>query len=411
MRAAASARGLSLFALILLLLCAPVPGAFADASGGGSGDVAFGGGPLPGEWVAYRDLTWSSPTWIGFTYYGDSAWGAFLKTPSSGSDVRVLFRADSSGGKLILTGQNIVSEITRADVEAVNYLMGLLPEIWGWSVHARSARDLPGTAAGSSPAPGAGSGTVNVDRACAASKAGSRSPLLPAAYPEAKDLPDFGGDVTLLWADEIPVFGLYSIAKADSSPILEMVRTGRSAAAGDDSFFGFSPIPDSAVTAASSSPTPARGNPSKTAGEREIRTVDGISLSLDGNWTMYADNTFFMGNDAVLIVVTADTRSIGLPDGQSADALPLYLYGLFTRSGANAWEVPGSRALTGSSGRFRVENVVYDRETGLLSRNIKICLPVKTGSGTVSAVRIASLSVNDALYRAFPSYFDALIGE
>ena len=108
-------------------------------------------------------------------------------------------------------------------MEAVNYLMGLLPEFWKWSVEAAAA-ERPGQ-----PGPAV----------TGADDSGLRSALLPPAYAVRRNLPDFGGEVTLTWAAEVPVFALAGIAGAGDTPVLSLERTGRAASSSDTAFFDF----------------------------------------------------------------------------------------------------------------------------------------------------------------------------
>ena len=43
-------------------------------------------GTFSGDYVIYRDYSWKAPTWIGFLYYNDETYGAFIRTddPVSG---------------------------------------------------------------------------------------------------------------------------------------------------------------------------------------------------------------------------------------------------------------------------------------------------------------------------------------
>ncbi len=389
--------GLALIFCVILSALSARPAFAGDAPAAGTPARLFGGAPVSGDWVVYRDRSWPEPTWIGFIQYDGSTWGSFLKTPASGSDVRILFRTEEADGVLVLTGQNIISRISQADVEAVNYLMGLLPEFWKRSVEAAAA-ERPGKPSPAVP------GAAN-ER--------SRSALLPPAYVERRNLPDFGGEVTLTWAAEVPVFALAGIAGAGDTAVLSLERTGRAPSSSDTAFFDFQAAETRADRAlAGSVGQPSGGtvpDPAKTAGKAETREVDGLKLVLDGNWTMYADNTYFMGNDAVLIAASASPQALGCAPGAKAPDLPLALFALFTRSNANAWEVPGNRKLTGSAGRFRIETLFYDHETGAVNRDIKLCIPVSDAKGTVASVRVVSLSVRDSTYRANPAYFDSIL--
>ncbi len=354
--------------------------AFAEASSVSSAPSAFAAYPpgVSGDYVVYRDYSWKEPTWVGFLRYDDSTWGAFVKTPSVSSDVRVLFRAELSDGELVLTGQKIVSNISQADVLAVNYLMGTLPDLVSWrNIAAREGSILPSSA----DVPGS---------ARLASGAG-RSDLLPPCVSLARDRAEFGGAVSLLFAPEVPVFNLASMRNASGGQMLELVRAGRVRSGGDEAFFGFvSPGP---VKAGSALSVPANR-------KVERRTVDGVELALDGQWTMVADNTFFLGNSAVVIVDTLDLGLMQIP----RDGLALSLLRLFSLSSESSWVSPSSFALSGKASRFRIESTAYDVESGTQNRDIKLCVPSVDGKRCA----VVSLTVNETAYRANKAYFDAL---
>lgn len=330
---------------------------------------------LSGDYAVYRDYSWKAPTWVGFLYYDESTYGAVAVTPSTGARVKVLFSVETVDGKMILTGQNVVSKVTPDDVVTVNYLMSLLPEIWGW-------RSLPDR----SPAKAASDARLS-----GRSQRSERSPLLPPTVSVSANLPDFGGDVTLTWAPEIPVFNLAGVNAAGGKPVLELARIGRIRSGGEDAFFGFLPTPDAKSGVSFALPASRKA---------ETRTVDGVKLALDGQWTMVADNTFFLGDAAVIIVDTLDIALMQIP----AVNLPLSMVRLFSLSSDFSWSYPGEMAVSGSRRSFRVTNLFYDVKTGAANRDIKECRLREDGKKCV----VVSLSVSETAYRANKSYFDAL---
>ena len=338
---------------------------------------------LSGDFVVYRDYSWKSPTWIGFLRYDDSTWGAFVKTPSSGSDVRILFRAERSGGTLVLTGQNIISKITQGDVPAVNYLMQLLPDLAAWRYQAESEGIVL-------PAAQAVSGA-------AGSPLGKRSELLPPCVSLTRDRAEFGGAVALFFAPEVPVFNLAAMqgsgsgSDSGSGAMLALERAGRIQSGGDDAFFAFVPRGE---------PKPGASLTVPQARKTEKRSVDGIELSLDGQWTMVADNTFFLGNSAVIIVDTLDLALMQIP----RDNLALSLVRLFSLSSGASWASPDALSMSGTAKRFRIENSIYDAVSGTMNRDIKLCVPSADGKRCA----IATLSVNETAYRANKAYFDSI---
>jgi len=375
-----------MLAAFLLLPCALGAQAKAGAVTGGpaaTGLTTAFTPPVSGDYAVYRDFSWEKPTWIGFLYYDDSTYGAVAVTPSTGANVSVLFRVENVDGKLVLTGQNIVSKITQNDVITVNYLMSLLPDLYAW----RQAAGSGNTAAGSSPA------AKSPAKAGTGAALPARSPLLPPALVHSLNKVEFGGDVTLAFAPEVPVFNLQAMTGAGGKPVLELARMGRIRSGEDSTFFGFAPVPDLSTLKKT---TPLALDPSRKG---ESKTVDGVTLKLDGQWTMVADNTFFLGDEAALLVDTIDLATAGL----SAGNLPLMMVTLFSLSSKTSWAIPSELKVSGTAKRFRIENLFYDSETGRSNRDIKICIPLANGKCTVF-----SLSVPDASYQANRAYFDGL---
>lgn len=355
---------------------APATAGKALSSAVSSASSVFSAFPasVSGDYVVYRDYTWEKPTWVGLLYYNDTTYGAFLVTPDTGSNVSMLFSAEILDGKMVLTGQNIISKITQDDVLAVNYLMRLLPDLYSWRMSSDNASYLSGAPVAS-----------------VAGKAVVRSALLPALVAQKRNLPSFGGDVSLVFAPEISLFGLRSITTAAGNSSLELARMGRVQSGGDKDFFAFKPIGD--VKGGTSLSVPA-------VLKSESKTVDGVKLNLDEQWTMIADNTFFLGNAAVIIVDTLDLSLMQIP----SENLPLSLVRLFSLSGLTSWSTPSELSMSGNAKKFRIVNLVYDVESGSLHRDIKTCIPSADGK----TCAIASLSVSETAYRANSAYFDSL---
>jgi len=293
--------------------------------------------------------------------------------------VSLLFSAEILDGKMVLTGQNIISKITPNDVLAVNYLMRLLPDLYSWRMSgdgALFAARAPGaSAAGTDPAKGSA----------------PRSPLLPALVEQKRNIPSFGGDASLVFAPEIPLFGLRGITSASGNPSLELVRMGRVQSGGDKEFFAFKPMGDVKGGTVLSVPS---------ARKVESKTVDGVKLNLDDQWTMVADNTFFLGNAAVIIVDTLDLSLMQIP----RENLPLSLMRLFSLSSTTSLTTPSELSLNGNAKKFRIVNLIYDVESGSLHRDIKTCIPGADGK----TCAVVSLSVSETAYGANVAYFDSL---
>ena len=146
-------------------------------------------GTFSGDYVIYRDYSWKAPTWIGFLYYNDETYGAFIRTDESEKSrtVSILFSTKIEKGQLVLTGQQIISSLTPDDTLSVNYLMSLLPKLY-------ELKSFPRTRSGKVPF---------------------------GMTTERKRMEEFGGAVTLDFHSFIPLFHLKAINNAKKDTVTE----------------------------------------------------------------------------------------------------------------------------------------------------------------------------------------------
>lgn len=322
--------------------------------------------PVPGEFVMYRDHTWKAPTWTGFLCYDRNTYAGLLVTPSTGTRVAILFRGEPSGDVFVLTGQKIISKNSNDDVPAINYLMRLVEDLYRWRIAAQK-NGVPESAP-------------------------SRSRLLPPRVVSEITAHMFGGEVRLVHAAEIPVFALHSVDTTDGKRLLDLERSGMIRSGSDADFFGFEP----GAEEKEGKKVALKRNP---AGKEFL--VDGRTLLLDEQWAAVAENTFFLGDSAMLVIDTLDTESAGIP----ADGLPLYLLRFFSRSTRNVWADPDKSVVSGTEHVYKIENVFFDADTGLYNHDFKVCIP----SEDKRTVLVMSLTVGEGSYQKNRAYFDALL--
>lgn len=314
-------------------------------------------GTLSGDYVIYRDYSWKAPTWIGFLYYNDETYGAFIRTddPENPRTVSILFSGKIERGKLSLTGQQIISSITPDDTLSVNYLMELLPKLYELKTFPRAGKAPFGTA------------TVR------------------------KQMEEFGGAVTLDFQSFVPLFHLKTITGAKKEPVLELTEIGSINGNGESVFYGYSPA------------EPKQGTNTftlnKTA-KKETVTVSGISLHLDSQWKKIADNSFLCGNTAFLTV-----SMVNLPADKTGNTLsvPEQLLRLLSSSSPFAKTLLPYTTIQGTQTAFTLTQSIYDVESKQVSKDIKRCIKNKDGSFT-----IVSLTVNSHAYSAEQAYFNGL---
>lgn len=314
-------------------------------------------GTFSGDYVIYRDYSWKVPTWIGFLYYNDETYGAFIRTddPENPRTVSILFSGTIEKGKLSLTGQQIISSITRDDTFGVNYLMDLLPKLYELKTFPRAGKSPFGTA------------TVR------------------------KQMEEFGGDVTLNFQSFVPLFHLKALTGAKKETVLELIEIGSINGNGESVFYGYSP--------AEPKQDENTFSLDKTA-KKETINVSGISLHLDSQWTKIADNSFLCGNTAFLTVST-----VNLPPAESGNQLSASerLIRLLTASSPYVKTLLPYTIAEGTPSAFTLTQSVYDIESKKISKDIKRCIKNKDGSFT-----IISLTVNSYAYSAAQAYFNGL---
>ena len=316
-------------------------------------------GTLSGDYVIYRDYSWKAPTWIGFLYYNDETYGAFIHTqaPEKNSTVSILFSGNIDKGKLSLTGQQIISSITPDDTLSVNYLMELLPKLYEFKTFPRSRGGK------------AAFGTTTIR----------------------KRMEEFGGTVIMDFQSFIPLFHLKAITGAKKETILELTEIGSINGNGESMFYGYSPV------------EPQQGanvfKLDKTA-KKETITVSDVALHLDSQWKKIADNSFLCGNTAFLTVITVNLPSTERENPLSA---PEQLLRMLTASSPYVKTLLPYTTIEGTQNFFTLKQSVYDVESKKTSKDIKRCIKNKGGGFT-----IISLTVNSYAYSAEQAYFNGL---
>lgn len=312
-------------------------------------------GTFSGDYVIYRDYSWKTPTWIGFLYYNDETYGAFIHTPEKKSTISILFSGKAEGTTLNLTGQQIISPITQDDTFAVNYLMTLLPKLYELRTFPRPKNEIFGTS------------TVRTQ------------------------IEEFGGTVDLQFQSFIPIFHLAAMTGAKKEAILELTEIGSIQGNGESAFYGYSPAEPK---------TGANTFKLDKKAQQETVTVSEIALNLDSQWKKIADNSFLCGDTAFLTV-----SSIGLPPPGAGNSLTEteQLIRLLIGSSPYAKILLPYTVITGSPEQFTVTQSVYDVESKKVNKDIKHCVKNKNGTMTV-----VSLTVESAAYHAERAYFDGL---
>lgn len=340
------------FAAVLCCMFIPVITVYAEVKS--TGESAYG--TFSGDYVVYRDYSWKTPTWIGFLYYDDETYGAFLTTPETKTRVALLFsvKPETENTTLNLTGQQIISSIRPEDTFAVNYLMTMLPKLYEQR-----------TFSGKKNALFRSTGKKNV-------------------------MEEFGGNVKYTFDAYIPLFHLKALHNVKNGIVLELAEMGNINGGSEQIFYEYTP------------PIPKQGvnqfNHDKKA-KKETVFVNDIALHLDSQWTKIADNSFLCGDSAFLTVVTVNAPA---QDGNQLSESEQFIK-LFASSGSQVKVLLPYTVIKGKPERFTLEQTVYDTESKKINKDIKRCIKNSDGSFTV-----ISLTVDSFAYNAQQKYFNRL---
>lgn len=324
-----------------------------------------------GEYVFYRDATFEREAYVGFVFYDDSTYGARFyapavankKAPRAAKDIQLYVTVDATQPHLELTGERIASAVTAEDTDLVNYLHDLLYEL---TARRQKAGEV--------------SSTVSVTQ----------------------DFEQFGGDVALDFNALVPIFNLQTIRSIDGTVLFQVVTTGILSASDadgstDSSFTDFTGFPmrlqDKAHTFKPSKKT--------TAIPFSYATDSGAtqSVTLDAQWTQFADNMFFLEKNAALL--TFDT--VPATDDGALD-VPQLTRALIrtTRSSYTDWT---KLSITKDGNRTYIRFPVYDKNSNTLMQSCKLIDELADGG-----VAFLILTVYDSAYTAKNrAYFNAVL--
>lgn len=229
----------------------------------------------PGEYVYYRDYSFSRESYIGILSYDESTYqiryfAPFSKeTKQPEKSIAIAVTVNSKSNFWDMTGEKILTNITQdsEDLDILNYLHDILYDF--------SSKRI---------------------------KVGEISPEAPDFRKSNKfkevgirfscDYPQFGGKVLILFDPIIPIFNIKSIYDSNGKLALDCITIGKIADSSDksfDNFKGLSPIQTSKKTKAI-----------KKSKDQKFATADGLSITIDQNWDHMMENAWALGDNAFL---------------------------------------------------------------------------------------------------------------
>ena len=223
-----------------------------------------------GEYVYYRDYSFTRESYIGLLNYDDTSYQLRYYAPASRETVQpeksiaLLFSVNPESDFFDMTGEKIISEIDPYgdDVDILNYMHDILYEL--------SSR------------------RIKCDQ------------LAAQEVNESYEYEQFGGRVTICYDSLIPLFNIKTIKDQNSTLLFSCVTFGRIINAQDTSFEDFKGL----LTA---KPYHAPTVKKVKGKAKKFSTQDGQTITLDSNWEQKMDNLWMYGDEASISIATIPT--------------------------------------------------------------------------------------------------------
>lgn len=218
-----------------------------------------------GEYVYYRDNSFTRESYVGIMYYDESTFQIRYFAPIDEvnklppKEIRILITIDPKADYWKMTGERILSTIIpdTDDTDIVNYLHDILYE---FSSHRNKIIDIP-------------SPTIDINT----------------------DYPQFGGNVTISFDSVIPMFNIKDIKTADGAFALQCCTIGQVKDSTDTSFEAFTGFPRNNET------TKLKKKAKKGEKAKSVKTVyENQTVTIDTTWEQAMDNFWLKGEDAII---------------------------------------------------------------------------------------------------------------
>lgn len=333
---------LKIFALILQSVCFAIPNTvryFPDTSG---------------EFIFYRDKSFTGEALVGFLYYDDSTYAARFYSPADekndGRDITIYVSVNPDSAAMELTGEKITGIKNQDDSFFVNYLHDLLYEF--------SAR------------------RQNVELSSAEK------------ISVVQDFAQFGGEVEILFNPFLSVFNLESIKSADAKILFQAETFGTLSSSADESFLSYRGF--------GGNPKDKKRAFKKPKAKSKIVSYNSQKISLDESWEKSLDNLWLLGDAAVISLAEFSWDGI-FPDAETARN---YFVKKFSQGAEKNYPVFAQNKISRTKNSVQIQNVFLQTETDDVTRDFKIL--AETGDKKFA---ILTMTVFDGAYQNARNYF------
>lgn len=330
-----------------------------------------------GEYVYYKDSTFSRESYIGFLYYDEGTYGMRYYAPANAESpakaVELLISVDPSKDHVDMTGERFITQPTPEDTDVINYMHDIFYEL---TARRQKAGEI---------------------KAFDYSKSKQKFTDEGYAVPQ-DDFTQFGGKATILFDAVVPIFNVKKITDYKGDVVFRAVTAGHITGMEDTAFSNFVPYQEIKNPAKTDAPAPAKKSALTMKIELEGMKALQHSVQADKNWKSQGNSFLWTYGDKALANFTG--FEYNEQDKLMADS---QLIRMFTESSTanltdwNSYDIRIVKGVLKISGTKQSKGSRPVHEVRMISKH----------SGSIYSAFILSVYLDE--YNSNRGYYDAIV--
>ncbi len=341
-----------------------------------------------GEYVFYRDNSFTRESYIGFLYYDESTYEARYFAPQSKTDsgeilpaknLQILFSVNSAASHFELTGERFVTPPLEEDTQIINYIHDLLYDL--------AAR------------------RIKLGALDFTDYSKSKVDFLSEGKIVHDNYEQFGGNVTMIFDSIVPIFNLKKIVDYAGNDVFVICTVGRISSSQDKSFSEF--VPPSAMKNFGEKNSDKKIKGAKLtqieyAAQLNEKQKFHQEVSADKNWQTQNENMWTLGDNAFIFL-----SGIAFPKEiaqKGSDFVTAQILRRYTASNGYAYSDWSALGIFFDGEKIKISASTYNPKTG---RNL---IDIKTfGRAAENFYGCFSFTAFTDGYKKNRGYYDKIV--
>jgi len=331
-----------------------------------------------GEYVYYKDSTFTRESYIGILFYDDSTLQLRYAAPKSKElqlpekEIAILVSINPEKDYIDMTGERIITKtmFNEEDTDIINYLHDILYEFDSRRSKVDNVNDQP----------------VKVSQEYA----------------------QFGGGVLITYDAKVPLFNLKNIENSKGEKVFECATFGQLASSEDksfDKFFGFPEAEPQTVTI-----SPALNSIKKPKAPKSKRYYfENQMVILDENWEQKMENFWMLGNDSLVTISQIPVNT----ENRIQNEVFILRKLMASTEGSYVNMLKSELSYNERKCQYKIRNIIYqaDKATYIITTKLLTSQQPKKGfiSETSTSFDYFSISTYEEPYSKTPTYFEKIV--